>query len=846
MSNLSELLPAGAGAKSAKFVASGTLASGQTVALKSDGTVSAISAQVSSDSVFESAQTLYLSSTFDSANNKVVIFYSDYGNSQYGTAIVGTVSGTAISFGTAVVFNSASHNSISSTFDNNANKNIVVYNDGGASNNGKAIVGTVSGTSISFGSEGTFNAASTTNIGSAFDSTANKVVVAFRDDGNSDYGTAVVGTVSGTSISFGSEAVFETNQTSLHSLAYDPDENKTVLNYRHDGASGHGKSRVGTVSGTSISFGSAVTFNAASTSSWISSVYDTTNNKIVVGYTDGGNSSLITGIVGTVSGTSISFGTSQIIGAGILGTTSLSFDSGNNKVSFFYYYQASPYSGNIVAATVSGTSISFATPFVVQSTQIDGAGNMTSVYDSNAGRVVAAYRHIGNSQYGTANVIDFDGNPSSNFIGITDEAIANTASGSVIVQGGVITNTGLIPLGPSLGTRTAFSSVQSQYVKSTFDSSNNKTVTVYTDNNGYGVAVVGTVSGLSISFGTPVIFNSNQTNDTCATFDTNYNKVFISYANSSTFPQGRVGTVSGTSISFGSQDAYINSQCINIAATFDSNLNKVVVAYADSGNSGYAKSQVITLDGGASPGFSYGTPVVFNSKNTEYITSTFDSSNNKVVLAYAASDNTNGVRVGTVSGSAISFGTELAFHAASQASYISSTFDTTNNKVVIFFAVGGANSGEAVVGTVSGTNITLGTQVRVGNATSINFTGVCFDSSQNKIMLAYRGVVGGTYLGRLAIGTVSGTSITVADSVTFNAVTTAWNGPIFDSNANRTAIIYQDGGSPYNGYGIVVNLTSDLVIGTDYFVQTDGTISTTSSTVPAGRALSTTSMLLEG
>ena len=43
MSNLSELLPAGAGAKSASFVASGTLGSGVTVALKADGTVEAIS-----------------------------------------------------------------------------------------------------------------------------------------------------------------------------------------------------------------------------------------------------------------------------------------------------------------------------------------------------------------------------------------------------------------------------------------------------------------------------------------------------------------------------------------------------------------------------------------------------------------------------------------------------------------------------------------------------------------------------------------------------------------------------------------------------------------------------------
>ena len=43
MSNLSDLLPAGAGGKQVNFVASGTLSSGQTVGLKTDGTVEAIS-----------------------------------------------------------------------------------------------------------------------------------------------------------------------------------------------------------------------------------------------------------------------------------------------------------------------------------------------------------------------------------------------------------------------------------------------------------------------------------------------------------------------------------------------------------------------------------------------------------------------------------------------------------------------------------------------------------------------------------------------------------------------------------------------------------------------------------
>ena len=837
MSNLSELLPAGAGAKSASFVASGTLASGQAVALKSNGQVEAITGVVEgagTPTTYLASGPEAVSSAYDPIQNVFVVCYRD--GSGLGQAAVGSVSGTTISFATPVVVTTSYFFASSVVYDANAAKFLVVYHNG-SSGYVDGVVGTVSSGTISFGSIAVLRSNGTNFVTAAYNTTQQKTLVFYARNSGGNYGYGFVATISGTSVSSGTDTQVQAADTSYPTATYNSTADKIVLAWR--GSSSYGYTVLATISGTSVSFGTIGAFNSAATA-YIAVSYDTVQNSMLYAYQESSGSFVGYAACGQVSGAAIAFG------------SRITFMATNA------YYMKSVYVPSKTSHLVTGgfvpllgTYISVSggtTPTAATGVQIsaEGQGNLrTSVlYDSSLLLPIVTFKPSAN--VGASAIYNSASSNNTSFVGITDEAISSAASGSVIVQGGVITNTGLIPLGPSLGTRTAFSSVQSQYVKSTFDSSNNKIVTVYTDNNNYGVAVVGTVSGLSISFGTPVIFNSNQTNDTCATFDTNYNKVFISYANSSTFPQGRVGTVSGTSISFGSENAYINSQCINIAATFDSNLNKVVVAYADSGNSGYAKSQVITLDGGASPGFSYGTPVVFNSKNTEYITSTFDSSNNKVVLAYAASDNTNGVRVGTVSGSAISFGTELAFHAASQASYISSTFDTTNNKVVLFFSVGGANSGEAVVGTVSGTNITLGTQVRVGNSTSINFTGVCFDSSQNKIMLAYRGVVGGTYLGRLAIGTVSGTSITVADSVTFNAVTTAWNGPIFDSNANRTAIIYQDGGSPYNGYGIVVNLTADLAIGTDYFVQTDGTISTTSSTVPAGRALSTTSMLLEG
>jgi len=46
--------------------------------------------------------------------------------------------------------------------------------------------------------------------------------------------------------------------------------------------------------------------------------------------------------------------------------------------------------------------------------------------------------------------------------------------------------------------------------------------------------------------------------------------------------------------------------------------------------------------------------------------------------------------------------------------------------------------------------------------------------------------------------------------------------------------------------GGVSDKVTGLTTGSDYYVQDDGTLSTTVSSVPAGRALSSTSILLEG
>ena len=54
------------------------------------------------------------------------------------------------------------------------------------------ISGTVSGTSITFDSETVFEAADVEGVSVAFDSNVNKSVIAYEDVGNSQYGTGIV------------------------------------------------------------------------------------------------------------------------------------------------------------------------------------------------------------------------------------------------------------------------------------------------------------------------------------------------------------------------------------------------------------------------------------------------------------------------------------------------------------------------------------------------------------------------------------------------------------------------------------------------------------------------------
>ncbi len=248
--------------------------------------------------------------------------YKDYTNSSYGTAIVGTVSGSSISFGSPAVFSGTNAISLPScVFDPSSNKVVIGYSQGST---GVAIVGTVSGTSISFGSAVTFETGDSVEFTCfAYDANAQKVVMAYR--GVSNYAYSLVGTVSGTSISFGTKVTFFSAYAEALAITYDANAQKVVIAWY--GTSGYGTAIVGTVSGTDISFGSAANYMTSGESKFNTITYDSAAQKVVVAFQDTANSAKPTAAVGTVSGTSISFGTKVAISPYGSNYTSATFDS---------------------------------------------------------------------------------------------------------------------------------------------------------------------------------------------------------------------------------------------------------------------------------------------------------------------------------------------------------------------------------------------------------------------------------------------------------------------------------------------------------------------------------------
>ena len=440
------------------FEASGTIANGATVIIKTDGTVAGVSTVivnnvVGTDQTWLADRTEYFGSV-SIGNGKIVIAYQDYNDSNKGKAVVGTVTGKTISFGTPVEF-SAAYAQLGICYDSSADRIVLVYRLNSTSTP-YGIAGQVSGTSITFGSAvevfGSFGGGGPIVI--VHDSSVSRNVVFFRSSGNT--GTSVVLSVSGTTLSVHSSQTFQSGQVQYIAACYDSNAERIVVGYGGYSQSQTFRVKVGNVSSTSVTYGSHLVL----VDDWVFSKalgFDPSVNKVIAYWSDYNHGGSATrwgrAKVGTVdpSNNTISFSGSEYSFAdyNVDQDMSHTFDSVTNKNILAFRNIGDGNDGAFITSTVSGNVISFGSTTIFTTDEVGyGEGGRDVVFDATSKNTIFTYRPFtddaANRLHGISRVFtptDVSTNlTTENYIGIAAEAIADGATGKINVVTG--TNTG--------------------------------------------------------------------------------------------------------------------------------------------------------------------------------------------------------------------------------------------------------------------------------------------------------------------------------------------------------------------------------------------------------------------
>jgi len=191
--------------------------------------------------------------TFDimtlSTTKFVVLWHNDNVGGKY-WGKVGTVTGTTIAFGTptniisgtgpTAAYITGDMMSLSSVF--------VAYRDGSAGGRGAAMVGTITGTNITFAPAVEFSAGDTTNVGVA-SLDPSRAVVTYRKEIGGDC-VSKIANITGTAIAFSGETVFAPGNGGTDTINKTAalDATTFVISYRDNVNSGFGTAKVGTPS----------------------------------------------------------------------------------------------------------------------------------------------------------------------------------------------------------------------------------------------------------------------------------------------------------------------------------------------------------------------------------------------------------------------------------------------------------------------------------------------------------------------------------------------------------------------------------------------------------------------
>ena len=196
---------------------------------------------------------------------------------------------------------------------------------------------------------------------------------------NPSKGGANVGTVSGTSISWGSNQQFDSGETEYVGVSFDPNTaGKFVIVWR-GGTGSDGASIIGNVSGTSISYGTKIIFKAGANQSRTVVAFDTNKaNRIILSY--GANQAYV--VEGTITGNSIAWSPETKYGGTGSGWQWLAIDpSAAGKFAVVYQDQQDSSKGKVIMGQFS-TLLAAGSDYYVQ-----GNGTISTVSTSPAVKI---------------------------------------------------------------------------------------------------------------------------------------------------------------------------------------------------------------------------------------------------------------------------------------------------------------------------------------------------------------------------------------------------------------------------------------------------------------------------
>ena len=426
------------------------------------------------------------------------------------------------------------------------------------------------------------------------------------------------------------------------------------------------------------------------------------------------------------------------------------------------------------------------------------------------------------------------------------------------------------------------------YLTAVYDSTNNKVVLCYVDQDqsNYVYARAGAISGTSIVWESEQLVYGSNSLVGAAVYDPDQDRTLLFVKRTASDDEVYVYGLdsSGTTISSVGQLGNIqsNSNISSYAAVYDTNANKTIFVIETGGPSTH--SYVCTLTNGNSLDIqnsgstcskAEGNQIVAH--NSEHNVLVFDSNENKVVFMYNNSANNNVyASVGTISGTSCSWAGNTSW-MSNHWSNPQANFDTNANKFIVLY-VNSDGSLRANVGTVSSGSLSFGTQVTIDSNTASNFPQLAFDGNTNRFLVVYR--VHTSNNGVAAFATISGTSITVGSFSTFSTnnylyVPSSGKFLVYDDNAQKFVIMYRVSDNDYQGtviagvssnvsnwIGVAAEAISDgasgditilggvnenqssLTINTVYYAQPTGGIGTTSQDYKVGRAISATKILV--